>query len=284
MGTRFELVLAGGARDDLLAAGETALEEIAEWHRRLSRFEPDSLVSHINRTAHDGPVRLDRETFALFADALAVWRDSEGAFDIAVAPLMARHGFPASAAGGGSADATSASIALDDDAWTIRFTRPGVSLDLGGIGKGHALDCAAAVLRAHGVARALVHGGTSSVVAIGAPQDASGWRVAVGADGGVITLRDAALAVSDPRSQRSALAAGHIVDPRTTRPIAGAGRVAVVGPSARLADAWATALVVLGSTPLAFPPEYRATFLASTSTSELTAQTSERADHRQATS
>lgn len=260
MGTRFELVLAGGARGDLLAAGEAALEEIEEWHRRLSRFAPDSLVSHINRTAHDAPVRLDRETFALLTDAVRVWRDSDGAFDIAVAPLMAQHGFPASAAGRGHADATSASIALDADAWTIRFTRPGVSLDLGGIGKGHALDCAAAVLRRHGVARALLHGGTSSVVTIGAPEGAGGWRIAVGSNGDahVVTLCDAALAVSDPHSQRSSLAAGHIVDPRTARMVPRAGRVAIVGPSAGLADAWATALVVLGSTPPAFPPEYRA--------------------------
>ena len=62
MGTRFELVLLAG-RGDLRAAGEAAIDEIETWHRRLSRFAPDSLVSHINREAARAPVRLDRDPF-----------------------------------------------------------------------------------------------------------------------------------------------------------------------------------------------------------------------------
>ena len=63
--------------------GESALREIEDWHQRLTRFEPDSWLSHVNRTAAHEPVRLDDEMFPLFADAVAVWRDSGGAFDIA---------------------------------------------------------------------------------------------------------------------------------------------------------------------------------------------------------
>lgn len=105
MGSRLELVLAAGA-GDLRAAGEAAQ---------------------------------DAETFALVDEALAVWRASGGAFDPTIAPLMAQHGFAGSAAGAGCL-VDAAAIALDPSAWTIRFARPGVTLDFGGIAKGHALD------------------------------------------------------------------------------------------------------------------------------------------------
>ena len=91
MGTRFELVLLEG-RDSLRAAGEAAIDEIEMWHGRLTRFAADSLVSHINREAARGPVRLDRDTFELLHDAVRVWRESEVAFDITIAPAMTRSG------------------------------------------------------------------------------------------------------------------------------------------------------------------------------------------------
>lgn len=259
MGTRFELWIEAG-RGDLRAAGEAACDEIEGWHRRLSRFAPDSLVSHINRSACERPVRLDRETFSLFADALAVWRATGGAFDIAVAPHMAAHGYaPSSVAGDGRASRSEA-IVLDPDAWTIHFTRPGVSIDLGAIAKGHAVDAAAAVLRESGVTSAILHGGTSSVGAIGAAPGGEGWRVAVGREKPtrILAITDGSLAVSDPLSQAGPDRGGHIVDPRTGSPVSRAASVAVLGASARLADAWATAIVVLGNVPDSFPAEYQA--------------------------
>jgi thiamine biosynthesis lipoprotein len=310
MGTRCELVVLEG-RGDLLAAGEAALEEIEHWHARLSRFADDSLLSHIHRTAARAPVRLDRETYALFEEALAVWRASDGAFDVTVAPLMARHGFqdsavpassgrvgtsgiapvpdpatldpggrergaprarPAGRLGAGGASASLAEalaeaggakppgFSLDPDRWTISLL-PGTAIDLGAIAKGHALDCAAGVLRAAGVTSALLHGGTSSVVAIGAPPGSPGWQVAVGLETGtpVVRLRDSALSVSDASSQRGGSSGGgHILDPRTGRAAACGGRVVVVGPSARLADAWSTALAVLRRVPRGFPAGFTA--------------------------
>lgn len=262
MGTRFELVLGAGPWTNLRAAGEAALEEIEIWHRRLSRFAPDSLVSHLNREAAGRPVRLDAETFALFEGALSVWRASGGAFDVACAPIVAGRGFGTSAVPTEAPWSGSDAIQLDPGRWTIRFTRPGVSLDLGAIAKGHALDCAAAVLVASGVTSALLHGGTSSVVAIGAPAAAEGWPVALAGAWGerALTLRDTALATSHAGSQVSGEGASHIVDPRPGPAGPHAGRVAVVGPSARLADAWATALVVLGHVPNTFPAGYQAFF------------------------
>src|SRR5690606_5023207 len=101
------------------------------------------------------------------------------------------------------------------------------------------------LLREHGVTCALLHGGTSSVVAIGAPPGEEGWRIALGPEphAPMVTLCDAALAVSATTERP------HIVDPRTGAPAPPNRRAAVIGPTARLADAWSTALLVLGYRP-----------------------------------
>jgi thiamine biosynthesis lipoprotein len=123
-----------------------------------------------------------------------------------------------------------------------------MSIDLGGIGKGHALDCCARILRAHDITTAFVHGGTSSGLALGADPAGHPWRV-----GGALplSLTDCAFSVSDAAGQPQP----HIVDPRSGLPTA-ARSVVVTGPSARLCDAWSTALVVLGRAPAHFPIGY----------------------------
>jgi len=231
MGTRFELVLP--AQASLQAVGELVMAEIDEWHRRLSRFAQDSWVSHVNRTAAAEPVRCDDDVWQLLVDAQSVWRDSGGAFDITK----------------GHGDA----LVLEASTHSVRFARAGMALDLGGIGKGHALDCAAHLLRAHGVSSAFLHGGTSSGYALGCDASGQPWRVSMHPWPGaaILDLTDTAFAVSDAASQPRA----HIVDPRSGADVTGADRspVAVTGPSARLCDAWATALVVLAGTRGAGP-------------------------------
>ncbi len=230
MGTRFELVVAGWAPERFRAAAEAALEALEACHRHFSRFAPDSLVAHLARLPAGTAVALDKDTYGLFEDACAVWRGSGGAFDLTAGGAMG-------------------SLLLDQERCTLALERAGVTLDLGAIAKGHALDLAAAILRDAGVTRAFLHGGTSSAVGIG-----GGWRVALDAAGGtVITLRDAALAVS-----RTGHATPHpTYDPATRRVVRARRRAVVWGPSARRADAWATAAAVLGARPAHFPGEYQ---------------------------
>lgn len=307
MGTRFELVLDGLPERALRAAADAATSEIESLHRRLSAFARDSLVAHICRTAHITPVRLDAEMFGLFAEAEAVRVASGGAFDITIGRAMRRAGLHAGEderPGSGlcsheqptapaAPDRAAARIVLDESSRTIALGEPGIRLDLGAIAKGHALDIAAGVLREAGVPCALVHGGTSSAVAIGAPPGREGWMIAIGDGGGsaggpaeaggtpapltdgafaggtpapltenapliVATLRDAALSVSAPAGRAIEGASGevitHILDPRTGEPARTAVRTAaVVSGSARTADAWSTALVVVGERPGSMP-------------------------------
>ena len=235
MGTRFELVLDGDDPHRLRAIGEAALHEIEDWHDRLSRFDPGSFVSHINARAAHEPVPLDDDLFDLLADCVETQRVSEGAFDITVG---------------------TGSLLLDHDRRTVRFAGENTTIDPGGVGKGHALDCAAAILREHGVRCALLQGGTSTVVAIGAPPGEAAWRVALGGDpdAPVARLCDAALSISGAQ-QRGGERVAHVIDPRAGAVRRAARRTAVVGASARLTDIWSTALLVLGRRPSAVPAD-----------------------------
>ena len=229
MGTRFEIVVASDDEYRVRPCIEAALAEIEDLHRQFTRFSSDSLLSHVNRTAAHAPVRLDVETFALFAAAEAIRQQSAGAFDIALG---------------------SGGVLLDPELRTIRFDRAGVTLDLGGIAKGYALDRAAQILRDSDVDCALLHGGTSSVVAIGASPAGDAWRVSLARCSAIpfIDLRDTALSVSRPFAQLIE-DQPHILDPRSGRSVQHKRVVVVIGPSACEADAWSTALTVLGKRP-----------------------------------
>jgi FAD:protein FMN transferase len=267
MGTRFELVVAGDDGVVLRSAGEAAIEEIEEWDRRLSLFRSDSLVSHINRTAHERPVRLDRETFDLLSLAREVWKASGGAFDVTMGAVMKRLGF--------HADDSSAPLTAEQKPWgmdavvldavtmSVSFARPGLALDLGAIAKGHAIDRALDTLRGRGIGTALVHGGTSSVGAIGAPDDQpGGWRVALGPPGAgapVVQLLNMSLSVSGQHRrtvERDGRLVGHVIDPRTGNPASGVSVACVIGLVGRVAEAWSTALLVLNRRAELMPSAY----------------------------
>ena len=265
MATRFELVLRGEDAVRLRAAGEEALAEIRRLEAQLSFYRPESEISRINARAAAGPVRVEPRLFRLLERAARLHALTEGAFDPTVGPLMCAWGFTG---GGGrvpDADALAEArrrtgmqhVRLDSAARTVAFERPGMSLDLGGIGKGYALDEAAAILKEAGVAHALLHGGTSTAYAFGRPRETGAWKVAVPAPGdaagddllAVAPLRDEALSVSavwGKTFEAGGQAFGHVLDPRAGRPVGGALLAAVATASATDADALSTALLVLG--------------------------------------
>ena len=255
MGTRFEFVLCGEPGGRLRSVGEMAIEEVVLWHQRLSAFASDSLVSHINRTAGDESVRVDADVWELLVLCDEVWRASDGAFDATIGGAMQEAGFHPG--DGALSRGWGDCVALNADARSVRFTRAGVRLDLGAVAKGFALERAAAILREHGVRSALLHGGTSCVVAIGAPPSEDGWRVAVRSDAEprLVTLRNRAMSVSAPRGRRNSDGHGHILDPRTGVSAGNADTAAVLCARADLADAWSTALVVLGKRPTGMPQD-----------------------------
>lgn len=253
MATRFELVLDGPNVVALRAAGEEALEIIAEFDQRLSLFNKQSMLSFINATAADRPVMLDDDLYELLTLCCEVHTQSNGAFDITVGPLMRTLGFHNRP--GPDGPIGSEHILLDPTNRTVQFDSQGIEIDLGAIAKGAALDAAAFILRQYDIERALIHGGTSTAIAIGSPPDLPGWRIKI-ADGPTLMLRDAAVSVSTPHGriiQTDHGTAGHVLDPRLGQPAVGATAAVVIGPTAALADAWSTALLVLKAPPESIP-------------------------------
>lgn len=285
MATRFELVLCGENPLALRAAGEAALREIERLEARLSRFRSDSEIAHLNARAAHEPVRVAPDLFALLRRATQLTRLTDGAFDITVGPLLQVWGVAeksnapptAEALAQARANVGADKLLLDECERTVRFGRAGVTLDLGAIGKGYALDCAMEILRDAGVTNALVHGGTSTIFALGRPPDAHTWKVAIGAlpvsasEGSIESAPAGILRVAPDESSRSVFDAvdlrdealsisavwgrwwrvgnrrhGHVVDPRTGEPVRDSLLAAVVWSSATEADALSTALLTLG--------------------------------------
>lgn len=264
MGTRFECVLARFGRavhpTEAAAVAEEVERLVRDWHRRLSVFEPASAVSIVNRLGAAQPVSVDQDLFALIERCLAGTRATRGAFDNTVGSLMRARGFRASDADGrgGPVAWGAGSVVLDRTACTVRFLREGVALDLGGVAKGFVLDLARDELAALGVTSAIIHGGTSSVLAVGARPDGRPWRVRAMPDdpeAPVIELEDCALSVSSP-SGRTVDGGGHILDPVTGFHAGSVEAACVHGPSAETCEIWSTALVVDPSLTDALPDGY----------------------------
>ena len=283
MATRFELVLHGENAVALRAAGEEALDEIERLEDRLSLYRPGSEIAQLNARAARAPVRVTPELFGLLEHAQRLHAETGGAFDITIAPLVRCWGFMGASGKMPLADQLAAArqcvgmqhVQLDVQNRTVRFARAGVMLDLGAIGKGYAVGQAADILRNLGITSALIHGGTSTVYALGQPPDTDYWKVAIeqpptivgnpalarltdfpwlegGASNKIpaMPLRDEAMSVSAVWG-RSFVAdgklLGHVIDPRTGQPVNRAMLAAVVLPSAMETDALSTALLVLGA-------------------------------------
>ncbi len=267
MATRFEIVLPGDDAVRLRAAGEEALAEVERLEARLSLYQPASEIARVNARAALGAVRVSPEVFRLLADARRLHEETRGAFDITVAPLVRCWGFMGGTGRLPAPEDLAAAhacvgghlVELDTEALTVRFTRPGVMIDLGAIGKGYALGCAVELLREAGITSALLHGGTSTVYALGRPPGQEFWEVAVEYPNPEkrpspplltrIPLRDEALSVSavwGRAFEAEGRLLGHVLDPRTGHPVAGAWLSAVVLPDAMATDALSTGMLVLG--------------------------------------
>lgn len=179
MGSLFEVYLAGTDREALVAAGEEALNEVERLERQLSHYLDDSDVSRLNMHAHEQWVRLEPKLYELLKRCADLSAATSGAFDITAGPLVKAWGFFHGEGRVPTCDEVAAalesvgsySILFDDEDHLVYFTAPGLEINLGAVGKGAAVDAAARTLRFFGVKNAVIHGGHSTIYAMGnAPQ------------------------------------------------------------------------------------------------------------------
>ena len=268
MGTRVRFVVRGpGAEIDGPGMRDAAAAAIEEGEAATSAFRPESDLARVSAAAGSGEwISVGQPFVETLELALAVAKESGGAFNPLVAPLMEANGFPRRPGGlemasnPGSSGIDKARLRLSGirlRANACRLEERGMALDLGGVAKGVAADRAASAARAAGSADFLIDFG-GMLVGRGT------WSVGLrdprgGADAAplrVVPLPDGAAVATSGNYERFAVRpdgtrVGHVLDPRTGLPAGGSGggdvlQVTVVTPCAALADAWSTALFVLG--------------------------------------
>jgi thiamine biosynthesis lipoprotein len=207
MATLFEFLLEGDDEENLAAVGEAALDEVTRIEQMISMHDPTSELARVNREAYAKPVAVTRELF----DLLKICRIHHGRTGERFDPC---HGTPLP---------YGIAVDFDDSTRGILFTHSQTRIDLGGYGKGYALDLAAGLIQGVGCQRFLLHGGTSSIHAAGK------WPVALRSPGsneplGTITIDNESLSCS----------------------AAGSNGTAVIASSGQLAEAWSTAILAAG--------------------------------------
>jgi FAD:protein FMN transferase len=263
MACRFEVLLSGEDRRHVAAARD-ALDEAGRLETALTVHRDTSELIRVNHEAGAGPVAVTPELFALLSRCVALSAATGGAFDVTTTPLSRCWGFFRRAGRLPAPDALAAARAcvgmdglrLEAGARTVTFTRPGVEINLGSIGKGFAVEAIAARLRSAGVRHALVSAAGSSTRAIGGRD--GGWAIDLRsrrATGPLarLRLRNGALGTSGAGEQgfdHEGRRYGHVLDPRTGWPAAGIVSASVVTRDAADADALATAMLI-GGVPLA---------------------------------
>ena len=224
MAALFEIILRGEDELHLEAVGAAVGEEIVRLSSKLSRFDPQSEVSRVNRHAFPGPVRVDRELFSLLEECEAARRLTGGYFDVT----------------GGSG------LRLDGSTCSVTLITPGAGIDPGGIGKGYALDRGRELLRHYGVASALLQGGTSSILAYGD----EAWPIAVRHPTeperivATLSLRDRGFSCSVAR--RPGETQSDLRNPHTGQTVESNDGCFVLAPGATEAEIWSTAFMAMG--------------------------------------
>jgi thiamine biosynthesis lipoprotein len=247
MGTTFEILIAGTDEKYALQASQSVFAEIDRIERLFNRFDPCSEIGQINSLRPGQSLQIGVESYEVLKTALKISSQTQGAFDISVGSLLKykrdMNLFELSK--------TSQGFALGIKPDEKEDGKKDFELDLGGIGKGYALDRVSCILFDWDIHRALVHGGTSTVLAVGSPHEESiaekgGWPVGIGGEWDCqkaprkMILRDRALSGSGTEVKGK-----HIIDPRTGKPAKGHLAAWVSHSSAAVADALSTAFMVM---------------------------------------
>ena len=228
MHTRCEILLPRLPEEEARALVDSVWGMVQEADRRYNRFLPGSELSEVNRKAAGEAVPVAEELFMILQLCETFRKATSGYFDVSAGSRVPDR-----------------SVLLDPSARTVRFSRPGMRLDLGGFAKGFVLEKAVKAVKAQASSALLSFGG-SSVAAVGRHPLGAPWPVSMAHSyypdrtAHTFPLEDTALSVSgkDPRGR------GHIIDPLTGNTVEKEGLVAVTGPSAMVAEVLSTALWV----------------------------------------
>ena len=249
-------VYGNGAAD----AADEAVAEIYRLDKLLSTGSDDSEVSLLNGT---GEAVLSEDGVALMKDALALYRETDGIFDVSIYPVMEAWGFPDKDYHVPDKDALSealkkvdaSSVTFDDISGSVKFEKAGMKIDFGGIGKGYTSSGLVRILKKCGIKSALVNLG-GNVQALGTKPDGSMWKIGIqdpeDSSGmlGVLQIADKCVITSggyERYFEEDGRTYHHIIDPRTGYPAeSGLISVSIAGDDGTFADGLSTSLYIMG--------------------------------------
>ena len=259
MGTRIHVELWADDPAKGQAAIEAVLDEMRRVDESMSTYKSTSEVSMVNARAAQGPVKISAELFDLLNTALDYSCVTDGAFDITYASVgylynFRKHIHPNEKEIEAALPGVNyRHVVLDPKEHTVRFTQPGVRIDLGGIGKGHSVDRGIALLQGRGIAHALVTaGGDSRIIGdrFGKP-----WVVGIRHPDrkdeviARIPLEDAAISTSGDYERyfdEDGVRYHHIIDPGTGHSASKVRSATIIGPTATRTDGLSKTAFVLG--------------------------------------
>jgi thiamine biosynthesis lipoprotein len=263
MGTTFRIVLYAANEATAQKAAKVAFARVAELDGIMSDYRPTSELMLLCKKAGGEPVHVSKDLYTILERALEVARQSDGAFDVTIGPVVrlwrrarrTRELPTAEELKKALALVNYRNIKLDPARRTVQLLVAGMLLDLGGIAKGYAAEAVLAILRELGIRRALVAAGGD--VAVGdAPPDAPGWKIAVapsndpqGEPAHYLRLVNAAVSTAGDAHQYVEIGGkrySHIVDPKTGLGLTERRSVTVIAKDGTTADAWDTAACIMG--------------------------------------
>lgn len=264
MGTQIQLLIYSPSEEMAKKAAAAAFDRVKQLDDIMSDYRPTSELMRLCARAGGDPVPVSTELFTVLQKANLVSRLSGGAFDVTVGPVVRLWRIARRTKQLPDSEKLAAArsligwqqIHLDEINHTVKLDKKGILLDLGGIGKGYAMDEVQKVLRQHGITRSLVSAG-GDVVADDPPPGTDGWKVAIyplepEKDQPVpeLLLKNAAISSSGDLQQFveiDGVRYSHLVDPRTGLGLVGRMSATVLAPTGIQADSMTKVLAILGA-------------------------------------
>jgi thiamine biosynthesis lipoprotein len=255
MATTFEVFIINDDEKYARQVAAAAFEEVNRLEAEMSRFIENSDISRINNLPANQPLVLGLDVFKCLQLSCRIYVETNGAFDVTIGPLLncrrnenGSHRVPTKQEPHQARQRTGTNLLqLDEDEHTIKLLAGPVLIDLGGIGKGYAVDRMAELLREWSIDTALISGGYSSVLALDAPAGTKGWPLSLS------NPSDRKEILARPNLHGRALGSSglkkgqHIIDPRTNQPVEGKLAAWSSAPDAATADALSTAFMVMST-------------------------------------
>ncbi|MGH9403356.1 MAG: FAD:protein FMN transferase [Terriglobia bacterium] len=259
MGTVYEIAAYSPSIDRASQAIDAAFKAIAALDHMMSNYDAQSDLSRLDRGAHFHAVRVPLDLFRVIQDSLVYSKESDGKYDVTVAPLV--DAWKSAMRSGAIPSAVRINklrscvgyrkVQLIPTGW-IEFHSPCLRIDLGSIAKGYAVDRAVEVLRSRNIHNALINAGGSTLYGMGAPPGRAGWSIRLRDPSGrvrpEVILRDDSVSTSEQEKQSLMDAGefGHLIDPITGQPARSSFAVSVVAKTATATDGLSTTLYLMG--------------------------------------